>query len=109
MTSRRRLRRRAPARARSACDRLPGRQVEEVQGLALVGGEREVALDHQALGDRRVAGEAELGGDLALVHLAAARERRLLAVQREPAAGDGAVLERAPHEARRDDRHGRRR
>ena len=52
----------------------------QVQRLALVGGEREVALDHHALGDRRVAGEAELGRDGALVHLAAARERRLLAV-----------------------------
>ena len=42
-------------------------------GRVLVGGEREVALDHQALGDRRPAGEPELGGDRALVHLPAAR------------------------------------
>ena len=35
------------------------------------------------------------------MHLAAARERRLLAVEREPAAGDRVVLERAPHQARR--------
>ena len=75
-----------------------------MQRPPLVAGEREVALDHHALGDRRVAGEAELGRDRALVHLPVARERRLLAVERERAAGDGAVLERAPHQRRRGDR-----
>src|SRR5205085_12225959 len=79
-------------------DRLARREVEQVDGLALVGGEREVALDHQALGDRRIAAEAELRRDLSLVHVAAARERRLLAVEREPPAGDLRVLERAPHQ-----------
>ena len=62
--------------------------------------ERDVARDHQRLGDRGIAGEAELGGDRALVHLPVARERRLLLVQRETAAGDRRVLERAAHRAR---------
>ena len=39
------------------------------------------------------------------MHLAVARERRLLAVQRDPPAGDRAVLERAPHQPGRDDGH----
>ena len=52
--------------------RLPRRQVQQVERPLLVRGEREVALDHRALGDRRVAGEPELGRDGALVHLAAA-------------------------------------
>jgi len=72
--------------------------------LPLVGREREVALDHHALGDRRVAGEAELGRDGALVHLAAAGERRLLAVEREPAACDLVVLKRPSHQRGSDQR-----
>jgi hypothetical protein len=39
------------------------------------------------------------------VHLAAARERPLLAVERDPRARGRRVLERAPEEARRLDRH----
>ena len=73
--------------------------------LLLVGGEREVALDHHRLGHRGVGGKAELGGDGAFVHVAAARERRLLAVERERPAGDRRVLERAAHQAGGDDRH----
>ena len=69
-----------------------------MQRAGLVGREREVALDHHGLGDRRIAAEAELRGDRALVHVAAARERRLLAVQRELQARDRAVLERAAHQ-----------
>jgi hypothetical protein len=76
-----------------------------MQRLLLVGGESEVALDHQALRDGRVAGEAELRGHRPFVHLPAARERRLLAMQRDPAARDGRVLERAAHQAGRCDRH----
>ena len=91
-------------RLRERLDRLPRGEVEQVQRLPLVRGERQVALDHQALGHRGIAGEAELGRNPALVHLTAPRERRLLAVQRQAAAGDGAVLERAPHQARRDHR-----
>ena len=80
-------------------DRLPRREVEQMHGLALVGGERQVALHHQALGHGRIAGEAELGRDGALVHVPAAGQRRLLAVEREPAPGHGRVLERAPHQS----------
>ena len=71
----------------------------------LVRGEGDIAADHDALRHRRVAGEAELGGDRTLVHLALPRERRLLAVDGDRASGDGAVLERPPHERRRDDGH----
>ena len=39
------------ARAPNRLHRLPGRQVEEVHRLPLVGGKREVALDHQAFRD----------------------------------------------------------
>ena len=78
---------------------LGRREVQQVQGVSLVGGEREVALDHHGLGHRGIAGEAELGGDGALVHVAVARQRRLLAVQREWASGDGGVLQCAPHQA----------
>ena len=94
--------------ASSSTDSLRG-EVHEVQRLVLVRGEREVARDHQRLGDRRIAGEAELGGDRALVHLPVARERRLLLVQRQPAVRDRRVLERAPHEARASGRDDRRR
>ena len=52
--------------------RLPGGQVEQVERLPLVGRQCKVALDHQALGHGRVAGESELRRDLALVHLTVA-------------------------------------
>ena len=73
-----------------------------MQRLALVRGQRQVSLDHQALGHRRVAGKAELGGDRALVHLPLARESRLLAVDGEPATRHRVVLQRPPHQHRRD-------
>ena len=91
-------------RAANGLHRLACRDVEHVHGTAFVGGERHVPADHDALGHRRIAGEPELRRDLALVHLAGARERRLLAVHGDRPARDGAVLERAPHERRRDDR-----
>src|SRR5207302_9615667 len=72
--------------------RLPRREVKQVERSAFVGGEREVALDHQALGYRGIAAEAQLGRDGSFVDLTAPRERRLLAVQRERPARDGAVL-----------------
>ena len=52
--------------------RLPGREVEQVERLPLVRGEREVTFDHQALRDRRIARETELCGHLTFVHLAVA-------------------------------------
>ncbi len=85
-------------------DRLARRQVEQVDRLPLVPGEREVAPDHHALGHRRVTGESERSRDLALVHLAVAGERRLLAVDGDPPAGDPVVLKSAPHQPRRSDR-----
>ncbi len=91
------------ARTPQRRDRLGGGEVQEVQRLVLVPGEREIALDHHRLGDRRVAREAELGRDGALVHVAAVREALLLAVQREQPAGDGRVLQRAAHQAGRAD------
>ena len=53
-----------------------------------------------------IAGEAELDGDGALVHLAASGERRLLAVDGDAAGADLVVLERPPQQAGRapDDR-----
>ena len=74
-----------------------------MHGPALVRGERQVALDHQALGDRGPAGQPELRGDAALVHLAAAREGRFLTVQGERPVGDGAVGKRAAHQPGRRD------
>ena len=89
-------------RPRERLDRLARREVQQVQRLALVRGQRQVSLDHQALGHRRVAGKAELGGDRALVHLPLARESRLLAVDGEPATRHRVVLQRPPHQHRRD-------
>ncbi len=71
------------ARATQRGDRLGRRQVQQMERLVLERGEREVALDHHRLGDGRIRGEAELGRDRALVHVAAARQRLLLAVERE--------------------------
>ena len=85
-------------------DRLARGEVQQVERPRLVAGEREVARDHDALGHGRVAAEAELGRDEALVHVAAARERRLLAVNRHRPRRRGAVLERAPDQPGRDDR-----
>jgi hypothetical protein len=73
-------------------------EMHEVQRLALVCRKREVATDHQRFGDGGIAGEAELGGYGTLVHLAVARQRWLLLVQREGPIRDRRVLERAPHE-----------
>ena len=55
--------------ARSASTGLAGGDVEQVERAALVRGERQVALDHEALGDGRVAGEPDFSRDRALVHL----------------------------------------
>jgi hypothetical protein len=69
-----------------------------VERLTLVRGEREIALDHQALRDGGIPGEAELCGYGALVHLTAARKRRLFAMKRDAAARDRPVLQRATHQ-----------
>jgi hypothetical protein len=75
-----------------------------VDGLRLVAGEREVAFDHQALRDGRIRAEAELGRDVALVHVPAPRQRWFLAVEGDPAPRDRVVLERPPHKAGGHDR-----
>ena len=85
-------------------DGLRRGEVQQVERPRLVAGEREVAPDHDALGHGRVAAEAELGRDEALVHVAAARERRLFAVNGHRPPCRGAVLERAPDHPWRDDR-----
>ena len=90
-------------------DRLAGGQVHQVHGLAGVGGEIDVARDHQALAERGPAAEPELGRDLAGVGVAATRQRLLLAVHGDHPPGDGVVLECAPHHARRLPPDGRRR
>ena len=74
------------------CTRLPG-----------LGGEVDVARDHQALAERRPAAETELGRDRARVRMAAARQRLLLAMDGDRPAGDRVVLQRAAHDARRRD------
>ena len=65
--------------------------------------EREVALDHDALGRRRIRPEAQLGGHHTLVRLAPARQRRLLAMEHERKPRDPAVLQCAAHETGRHD------
>src|SRR5581483_3951634 len=70
----------------------------QVQRPAGVACERELPGDAEALAERGPAAEAELGGDGAEVHLAAACEARLLAVEREQPVRDRAVLERAAHQ-----------
>ena len=83
---------------------LPGREMHYMQRTLLICGEVAIAPDHHRLGDRRPAGEAELGRDRSVVHLPVARERRLLLVQRQQPASDGAVLERALHQPGGHDR-----
>ena len=62
-------------------DRLARAQVLDVDAAVLVAGDRGVAGDQRRLGDARDAGEPEPRGDLALVHDAAAGQRRVLLVQ----------------------------
>ncbi len=88
--------------AAQSVDRLVRRQVHQMQRAALVLGERQVALHHHALGDRRPAADSELGRDRPLVHVPAVGERRVLAVDGQRPVGDRGVLQRAPHQRRRD-------
>ena len=61
-------------------------------------GERDVAHHHQLLGLRGLAGQAEPGGPLALVHARALGERRRLAVLGQGHPEARRVLERPPHQ-----------
>ena len=101
---RRRLGRRLDTGREAALERLDGfarRQVHQMDGSRLRGRKREVALDHDALGARRIGADSELRGNGSLVHVATAGQARLLAVQREPKVGERAVLQRAAHQPRR--------
>ena len=92
------------ARAAHLLDRLLDVQVADVQRPALVLGDAQIAGDHRRLRDGRVAHQAEPRADRALVHVGRARERRVLAVQREHAPGGRRVLQRPPQERRRQHR-----
>ena len=92
------------ARAAQVVDRLARREVHEVHLLAGVGGEVDVAGDHQALAERRPAADPELGRDRARVRVPAARERLLLAVDGDRPPGERVVLQRAAHHAGSGDR-----
>ena len=86
------------------CDRLARGEVHEVEWTAFGTGERHIALDHHTLRSRGVRAETELGCDRSFVGLAAVRERRLLAVERETQLREGAVLQGVSHEPGGDDR-----
>ena len=104
---RRRLRRRPDAgslRAAKMLDRFAGRQVHEVHRLACVAGEVDVTRHHQALTQGRPAADAELCSHRPGVRVTAARQGLLFAVDGDHTAGDGVVLQRAPHHAGVGDR-----
>ena len=83
-------------RAAQRLHRFPRGEMQQMQRPLFVCGKCEIALDHDALRDGWITGEAELRGDGPFVHLSVAGERRLLAVN-----GDvPAVLKRAAHQAR---------
>jgi hypothetical protein len=74
--------------------------VADVQAGADVRREKNVAGDDRLLGDRRPALQAEHPGQLALVHLGALGEARLLRVLRDDAAERLDVFQRPPHQHR---------
>ena len=81
-------------------DRAGGRHVADVQPRADVRGEQHVAGDDRLLGDRRPAAQAEHAGQLALVHLGALGQPRLLRVLGDDAVEGLDVLQRAAHQHR---------
>ena len=90
-------------RRRDGLDGLDAAQVLHVDAAALVAGQRGVARDHRGLRHARDARDAEQRADLALVHRAVARERRILLVQGQHAAAQALVLQReAQHPGARD-------
>ena len=60
----------------------------------------DVAMDHQLLGDRRPAGQAEVAAARALVHHRTLGQRGDLAVLRQRDVEGARVLERVPHQLR---------
>ena len=85
---------------RTSLDRAGGGQVADVHAGADVRGEQHVAGDDRLLGDGGPAGQAELGGDDALVHLGALGEPGLLGVLGDDAVERLHVLQRAAHDHR---------
>ena len=81
--------------------RLPRAHVRDVDVAAGQLGERDVALDHQRLGDAGNPAQAERRRVIALVRDAVALERRVLAVIDDRHAEHAGVLERPPHQQRR--------
>src|SRR4051794_31698838 len=79
--------------------RLAGAQVLDVDAAFLVARDRGVAGDQRRLADARDAGQAEPGGDDALVHHAFAGERRVLLVEGDDAAAELLVLQRLAQDA----------
>ena len=104
---RRHLRGRADSRrvgAAQVLHRFARREVHQVHRLPRFAREVEVARDHQALAERRPAGEPELGSDRPGMRVAAEGQRRLLAMHGDHATGHGVVLKCAPHHAGGSDR-----
>ena len=85
------------------------RDVADVQRGPDVRGQQAVAGDDRLLGDRGPAGQAEPAGHLALVHLRAVGEPRLLGVLGDHAAEGLDVLQGPAHQHRVVTRTGRRR
>src|SRR6185437_1807303 len=85
-------------------DRLGSGEVLDVDPPSLVGGQSGVAGDRRRLRDRGDAGEAERGGDRALVHYAVAGELGVLLVERDRAAAKPLVLQGAAQHAGAADR-----
>src|SRR5699024_10302795 len=81
-------------------DRTGGGQVADVDAGADMFGEEHVAGDDRLLCDRGPAGEAEFGGDDALVHHGALGQARLLGVLGDDAVEGLDVLQGAAHEHR---------
>ena len=81
-------------------DRPGGGDVADVQAAADVLGQQHVAGDDRLLGDRRPAGQAEPGGHLALVHLRALGEPRLLGVLGDDPVERLHVFQGAAHQPR---------
>ena len=85
---------------RSDLHRARRRDVADVQPGADVAGEQHVAGDDRLLGGGRPAGQPEPRGAVALVHLGAVGEPRLLGVLGDDAVEGLHVLQRAAHERR---------
>ena len=81
-------------------DRPGGGDVADVEAGADVGGQQAVAGDHCLLGHRRPAGQPEPARELALVHLGALGQPRLLGVLGDDAVERLDVLQRTAHQHR---------